>query len=268
VSSTGTAGAPRRPVELTLTTTEAMYDAIGAGARLPVRYLPRWPAVAKLDDVSYAALIGAALDPARKRNALVVLALVGIVTGLAAWTPRGRRSRGLRRAWIAACASGLIAALVWDDVAPLFAPEPEIGPDAAADARVLNVARFTQRRVDDESYELAHAFDVVQVEFTPVALGVPVRAAAAIDTGSVRPLAEGASVRVLYSAAAPRTVRLQGGTRHFLRVNAAQAARRWLVVVGVIVALLALAAWGARRRRSQRARADALQPFPSTSTLT
>lgn len=251
----------RRHVTAQLVATAPVYDGAPVGSTVAVRYLPQRPSVATLEAVSYLDMLSEAVNQPGNRLAVLMLSLFGIAFALVAWTPRSETSRGLRRAWLSACGVGLLAVIVWERVSPLFEPTAEPEFTGYADASVLRVSQFTERRADDEIYELAHPFEVVQVEFTPAELGLPVRATDAIDVGSVPGLTEGASVRIRYAPDAHRTIRIEGATREFVRANAWHEGLEWLAIAALCAAALLFGLWTIRRkRRRELARA----PLPVT----
>jgi hypothetical protein len=238
-------------VTRTLVATEAVFDSASAGATIGVVYLSRRPELAKLADVGWLDILAAKYEQPGARIALVLIGIVGIAFALIAWAPRSETARGMRRAWLAACAVGVAGAIVWSRVEPLFTPAADDAFTVAVDAVVENVTTYTERIVYDGSYELKQPFDLVQVAFRPASLVEPVRTAAAIDAGSVAGLAEGTTVRVLHVPGAPRRIHIDGGTREFVRANAAHEMRNVLIIAGVCVAVLLLGMVLVVRRRGR-----------------
>lgn len=234
----------------TLVATAALHDATPVGATVGVVYLPQRPELAKFADIGWLDVMGEKAQQPGMRIALLVIGIFGIGVALIGWAPRSEAGRGLRRAWLAACVVGVLGGLVWDVIEDVVAPVQETAFTETADAVVQQVRRITKRSTHESVWDLAYPFDVAHVAFTPPGHDLPVHAAAAIDAGSVAGLARGARVRVRYVPGAARTIRIEGGGREFVKGNAVDRGREWLLIVGGSAALMlpfVLLAW--RRRR-------------------
>jgi outer membrane protein OmpA-like peptidoglycan-associated protein len=136
-----------------------------------------------------------------------------------AW--RGNPGKGF--GWVLLCSMALSTVALYERV-----PRPQLtasGPQGHA----IGVVR-SMRTVDQiwaswspssgESsggQSISHPFEMVDVEFTPVARGESVHALDRVDSGSVAGLREGVSVPVTYPLSDPRAGTMAVGTRQYAR---------------------------------------------------
>ena len=241
-------------VTANLPASAATYDRTPVGAVVPVTYVAFRPSLAKLADRTlgdtWRELLAAGNAPAW----LGLLAAVVLTAAVWSWSPRGAALRTLRRGALAVTVGVAVLA-----VAQLALVSPAHGPDepvpAAAAARVAATTTFTSCGYCTSGEVLAQPFEVVTLEFTPAGARFPVQTADAVDTGSVRGLVEGATVRVHYAPDRPRAARIDGATRTFETRNGRDTILLlggfWLLVGAAYVAFSPVAA-AVRKRYGTR----------------
>ena len=166
---------------------------------------------------------------------------VGLVGGIALllWVWRRSRLPGFGWAMGALIGCGIIALLFYDF--------PRSTPAPAGDVRVASGTVKSLRRIDmlmstnrSRGLDAHQPVDVVGVEFVPQGFLETVLAVDLVDRGSIRGLAEGATVDVDYEAGQPRTAWLRSATRTFPRRNLIGLGEDAMLYVGLLLAGLLL----------------------------
>ena len=234
--------------------TRDVFDRTRVGDVVDVVYLPFRPSIGKLADRSFLDLVWAMLEIPEVPFGLAVLLAVAVAVVLSRRTivrPAVRRARVMV---MAACFVVAVGAGWMSYQNPR--PVPESAVDASAVARVVGVQRIDRtlfsfdNTTEHSSDALAQPFDVVEVEFTPAALGQPVHGTDAVDSGSVRGLDVGAPLAIRYATANARTVRIVGGTRTFRARNARGMLEQVAILGGMLLVLVLF--WALVQRRRQR----------------
>lgn len=164
---------------------------------------------------------------------------VGVVVTIAMllWVWRRLRLPGSGWAMGAAIAGGIIALLFYDFPRPTPAPAGEL---RVASGMVKSLQRIdmlmSARR--SRGVEAHQPVDVVGVEFVPQGFSDAVMAVDLVDRGSIRGLAEGATVDVEYEAAEPRSAWLRSATRTFPRRNLIGLGEDAMLYIGLLFACL------------------------------
>jgi hypothetical protein len=127
-------------------------------------------------------------------------------------------------------------------------PRPTRGPHDAvrrASGRVTSVGHidYLFSGPKTRGIDAAQPIDVVGVEFVPAGRSDAVLAIDLLDRGSIAGLAEGSPMTVEYEEAAPRTARVQGGTRRFAEKNFNGAILGFAAGAGVLVGSVLLMTW-------------------------
>lgn len=241
-------------VTLWLRSTAEAFDRTAVGATVPVTYVAFRPSVAKLSDRTLGDLgrellaIGHAPPLAVGVVVLLCLAVAGGAS------PKTARGRGLRRRALLVCGVALAGVGLRVGLTSAAHGSDEPTP-AAAVARVEHIAAFTTQRGTRRGDPLNQPYDVAELRFTPRGAAGSVRAADAVDRGSVHGLVVGAMVPIHYAPGHPRAVRLDGGTRTFEERNGRDAFLEWLAISGVTLGvLLGFAYVLLRRARAAAAR--------------
>ena len=239
---------------LSTNTTRDVFDRTRVGDTVDVVYLPFRPSIGKLADRSLLDLVRAMLAIPELPFGLAVLLAVAVAVVLSRRTIVRPAVRRARVVVMVLCFVVAIGAGWMSYQNPRSVPESAV--DASAIARVVGVQRidrtlfsFSDNRSQHSSEPLAQPFDVVEVEFTPTALGQPVHATDAVDSGSVRGLDVGAPLPIRYATAVPRTVRITGGTRTFRARNARGMLEQTAIVGGMLLVLLMF--WSIVQRRKR-----------------
>jgi hypothetical protein len=221
-----------------------LYDRLTIGDPVEVRYLHLggWFSFARISARSTLSIVlGSDL------NLLLAAAVLGLLMMV-----------GLSWGWVRSVLGGLLVVVVLP-IAILLEPmhqwrtaAPLVGPQAEAQAAVLDVTRVTEVGGGEESEpdELWQPVDLVQVEFVPRGGQSAVRGADLIDADSLS-LEPGDEVTVRYLTGAPRVLHLAGGTRSYGLKNSV-----WLITIPVATLALAVVAartWSWLRRRSRSA---------------
>jgi hypothetical protein len=247
-------------LRLSAATDREGFDRVRAGSTVDVVYLPFRPSIGRLADRSF-------LHQARDVIAVpgVGLALVlALAIVVAVWmSSRSSPSAGgaagtlVRGVVYAACFVTAMTASWLGFQNPESVPESAVNTPAVG--RVAGVQRidrtlFSLSNSEHSSEPLAQPFDVVEVEFTP-SPGLVVHAADAVDSGTVRGLAVDSLLRIRYDARAPRTMRIDGGTRTFRARNEREMVRSALLAALLFLAVFGIGALFSRRRRTRARRA-------------
>jgi hypothetical protein len=231
----------------------AEYDALHQGQRVAVHYLQRrdLPKIPLAKVLGQLHLLPVARLAGRRAFTPVQQWLSGPARRVLQWMAAGvlllivwRWAQWPGFGWaVAACGLVAFAALMFGDF-----PRPTPAPTAdvrQARGRVTEAGRI-DRLLEGErtrGFDAAQPIEVVGIEFVPAGRSEPVLAVDLIDAGSLAQLTPNAEVAIDYEAASPRTAHLRGATRDFAGRNFRGMAIDSAVVVGVIVALLALAKW-------------------------
>jgi hypothetical protein len=164
---------------------------------------------------------------------------VAVAIALLLWVWRRSRLPGFGWAMGALIVCGIIALLFYDFPRPTPAPAGEV---RAASGTVKSLRRIDMLMATNRSRGLdAHQpVDVVGVEFVPQGFTDAVLAVDLVDRGSIRGLAEGATVDVDYEAAQPRTAWLRSATRTFPRRNLIGLGEDAMLYIGLLIACLLL----------------------------
>jgi hypothetical protein len=243
-------------LSLSLAATRDIFDRARVGQTIGITYLPFRPSIGKLTERSFLDLIREMLSV---RDILVGVVLVlGVIVAIAVSgrTPTNPAARTVKYVVLAACLVTVLGAGWLGYQNPPSVSEYAV--NAAAVGRVVQVRRidrtlFDMSSSDHSSAPLAQPFDVIEVEFTPPMLAQVVHAADAVDSGTVRGLALGSPLSIRYDAAAPRTIRLDGGTRTYRATNAREMGEQTAIMLGALVILGGLSVVLSRRKR-RRAR--------------
>jgi hypothetical protein len=223
------------PSAVTAKLDEAHFDQLRTGRPTTLRYLrredmPRLPGAETLRDMRLlpvAKLPGQYVYETKVVRALQ-WALCGVLL-LVFW-----RVLRLPAFPLVAAGVGVLLVVALNSEFPRPTPEPRAGVRTAT-GRIGSVQRIESVFSGSRSrgVEAAQPIDVVGVEFTPAPGAEPVLAVDLLDAGSLD-LKPGVPVVVSYEAEAPRTARIQGGTRQFAEKNL----RGAIVVGGLSVAVL------------------------------
>jgi hypothetical protein len=89
--------------------------------------------------------------------------------------------------------------------------------------------------------QLTHPYQLVQLVFTPTGQTDPVVALDAIDPNSAPGVQEGRTISIEYDATNPRVARIPGATRNFPQQALRQIGTGYLVIMGLLAALLLFA---------------------------
>ena len=202
----------------------------GADAMWQMRILPH----VRLAGQRAFSAIEAAITPQIKLGVGVVVAIAMLL-----WVWRRSRLPGFGWAMGALIVCGITALLFYDFPRPTPAPA---GETRAASGKVKSLRRIDMLMNTSRSrgVEAHQPVDVVGVEFVPQGFHDPVLAVDLVDRGSIRGLAEGATVEVDYEAAQPRTAWLRSATRTFLRRNLIGLGEDAMLYIGLLVAGLLL----------------------------
>ncbi|HEU5049006.1 MAG TPA: hypothetical protein VFU00_01715 [Gemmatimonadales bacterium] len=237
------------------------YDALRAGDSIEIRYLPKFPALARTSDRS---TVTALAEFGSRLAAIPILAWLAI---------------GIPALWIAARIGavpvvGVSAAWAVAAWAMLFTLPARGGPrpvEALAEVRAITLVdrspeHVTQTRAHTGRFDnrLAIPYQVVQLALASGGAGDTVLAVDAVDSGSVKGLAHGARLPVQLDPTAPRQAQLAGGTRRFAEANRFH----FLIPVLGCVILGALAALAYRWRRSRRTAAEPVaRPYANSGII-
>jgi hypothetical protein len=184
------------PTQAVLWLDQAAYDAMRPGMPLDVRFLPRFPHIARPASDSTLSLV-----PWR----FFLPAAVVAVYVLLVWSLR--RAAPVVAGLLAL--AGLFALAAWV-VMPTPWETPLDPPVRAATAHVRQVREVTRSLLSTRrhSYEAPQPWNIVELSFVPDGWDQPVVAVDEVDAGSVPALEIGARLPVHYSAANPRAARL------------------------------------------------------------
>lgn len=243
-------------ISLSIAATRELFDRARVGGTVSVVYLPFRPSIGKLADRSFVDLLREMLAVRDILLGLVLVLAVAVAVVLSRWSTRNPSARTVRAFGFAVCFVTAIGAGWLGFQNPVSVPESAV--NATAVGRIVQWRRvdrtllsFSNSRRSSEP--LAQPFDVVEVEFTPPLLNQVVHAADAIDSGSVGRFVSGAPLRIRYDARAPRTVRIDGGTRTYRAKNARGMVEQVLFVLIALLVLVGLSAlWGLRKKRVKR----------------
>ena len=244
-------------VTLNVSATRDAFDRARVGSKVAVVYLPYRPSIGRLADRSFVDLLSEIYALPDVRIGLLMMLAIGLAVWISARTPNFR----LRYPVLKAVRVGIFTVCFLTAMTGMWlgfqnpSPVPESAVNDSADARVvtwrrIDITLFSLSNSNHSSSPLAQPFDVVELEFTPTALGQLVHAADAVDSGSVRGLEQGDVLRIRYDAGAPRTIRIQGGTRTYRAKNARDIGEQILFSMAVLLALFGISMWWARRKRT------------------
>lgn len=223
---------------------EKTFDSFRVGDAVAVHYFPALlvqPFVPAAHLQPCSALAGISFSSSASRHLAVVFLPLLVI--LLLWRLlRIRFAAWLLLPWLCFAAPYLILPHV----------EPEPARPVAASAQVdsvdeINSIDISERRRHEE-IPLLHPYEMVRLRFLPSGRDTPVTAVDKVDKGSVPNLGKGQIVAIVYSAANPRVVRLQQGTREFAR----QAGTEMLLLAAVfcVLSMIALAIGSFFRRVS------------------
>jgi hypothetical protein len=241
-------------LRLSSTATREVFDRTRVGDVMGVVYLPFRPSIGVLAGGPFLSLPRSILAVPEIAFGLLALLGIAVAIALSRITLVSRAPRAMRAVAIAACVVVVLGAGWMTYQNPRSVPESAV--DAPAVARIVGVRRidrtlFSFDNSAHSSEALAQPFDVVEVEFTPPALGQPVHATDAVDVGSVRGLESGTPLSIRYATATPRSIRIAGGARTFRAKNAVDMLQQIAIVGGVLLVLLAF--WTVMGRRKRQA---------------
>lgn len=151
--------------------------------------------------------------------------------------------------------AAVVVSLVHDFPTSLPAPQNEVR-SASGTVKSLERVEWLLRADHQRGFKADQPIEIVGVRFIPDGRTEPVVAVDLIDAGSVRALQEGAAVEIDYERVTPRTARIRGATRQFVRRNLRGIAVELVASLAVILILLFSASLLGKgyRHLTQRAR--------------
>ena len=239
-------------VRLSVAATREQFDRARIGDAIAVRYLPFRPSIGKLADRSFVDLLREvyAIRDIRYGLYLVLALIVAIV--LSRRTIENPAARMLRRLVYAACLVTVIVAGWLGYQGPESVPESAVDTDVSA--RIVGWQRIDRTLFDfsnsqHSSAPLAQPYDVIELAFTPSALGQEVHAADAVDSGTAGPLVIDRPLRIRYASRAPRTARIVCGTRTFRAKNARDMVQQSVIVLAMLLGVVAIGTLFSRKKK-------------------
>jgi len=142
---------------------------------------------------------------------------------------------------VAACILAVMAAVLIHSF-PVLVPSPQKDIRRGS-GTVKSVDLVEHLFYDQETFEAAQPIQIVGVQFVPEGRAGPVLAVDLIDANSIAGLREHSAVEVEYDGSNPRTARIRGASRDFVRINLRGIAVELGILLALVTALVLGALW-------------------------